>query len=117
MLVFSLLRILVLQIIIFFQKLSYSGTQIFFSIKKNQGKYKFLYVLGRVTINLYHGLFDMSDIKTVHPKGVCEHHLYSHYFLTPFIKLDRVGPVSNRPFTNKLHPFVKKKLLHVTYDM
>ena len=25
-------------------------------------------------------------------------------------KLDRIGPVDNRPFTNYLHQFVKKKL-------
>ena len=34
-------------------------------------------------------------------------------------KLDRVGPVDNRPSTNKLHHFVKKKsdMQHVTHDM
>ena len=36
-------------------------------------------------------------------------------------KLDGVGPVDNRPSTNKLHHFVKKlkikKLWHVTHDM
>ena len=37
--------------------------------------------------------------------------------------LDGVGPVDNRPSTDKLHNFVKKKkmkkfdMLHVTYDM
>ena len=30
-------------------------------------------------------------------------------------KLDGVGPVDNRPSTNKLHHFVRK--LHVTHDM
>ena len=42
-------------------------------------------------------------------------------------KLDGVGPIDNRPFTNKLHHFTKnkqkkykkkyKKKLHVTHDI
>ena len=32
-------------------------------------------------------------------------------------KLDGVGPVDNRPSTNKLQHFVKKKMWHVTCDM
>ena len=31
-------------------------------------------------------------------------------------KLDRVGPVDNRPSPDKLHHFVKKKKLHMTPD-
>ena len=31
-------------------------------------------------------------------------------------KLDGVGPVDNRPSTNKLHHFVQKKMLHLTRD-
>ena len=36
------------------------------------------------------------------------------------MKLDGVGPVDNRPYTNKLHHFVRKKKIdmwHVTRDM
>ena len=35
-----------------------------------------------------------------------------------FVKLDGVGPVDNRPSTDKLHHFVrKKKRKNVTHDM
>ena len=33
-----------------------------------------------------------------------------------FQKLDGVGPVDNRPSTDKLHHFVKKTKKHVTCD-
>ena len=43
--------------------------------------------------------------------------LTSTFCLQILLKLDGVGPVDNRPFNNKLHPFVrKKKLWHVTCD-
>ena len=42
-----------------------------------------------------------------------------HYVLQQFLqeKLDGVGPVDNRPFTNKLHHFVPKKKKKMTWDM
>ena len=33
-----------------------------------------------------------------------------HYFTMYILKIDRVGPVDNRPSTNKLHHFVKKNI-------
>ena len=43
------------------------------------------------------------------------------YDLVRLIKLDGIGPVDNRPSTNKLHHFVKKKwkkcdIWHMTRD-
>ena len=43
-----------------------------------------------------------------------------HWYMNWFIKLDGVGPVDNRPSTDKLHLFVQKKkcdMWHVTCDM
>ena len=40
------------------------------------------------------------------------HYTALHYLANismPYIKLDVVGPVDNRPSTDKLHHFVKKK--------
>ena len=41
---------------------------------------------------------------------------FSEKFKFNIEKLDGVGPVDNRPSTDKLHPFVRKKN-HVTCDM
>ena len=45
-------------------------------------------------------------------KSVVAQHfiLTSTFCLQILLKLDGVGPVYNRPFTDKLHPFVRKKL-------
>ena len=44
------------------------------------------------------------------------------YFVPPELlgisKLDGIGPVDNKPFTNKLHHFVKKKkIIIITCDI
>ena len=50
-------------------------------------------------------------------------HLTTKYHITNDKKLDGVGPVDNRPSTNKLQHFVLKKekeksdMLHLTCDM
>ena len=36
--------------------------------------------------------------------------------ILPLLKLERVGPVDNRPFTDKLHHFVRKKE-EIFFDM
>ena len=41
---------------------------------------------------------------------------YSPFFCWVQWKLDGVGPIDNRPSTNKLQYFVKKKKKNVTYD-
>ena len=45
-------------------------------------------------------------------------YLQCKFFLvqTSIWKLDGVGPVDNRPSTDELHYFVKKKMGHVTRD-
>ena len=42
--------------------------------------------------------------------------LYKH-LRDSLIKLDWVGPLDNRPSTDKLHHFVKKKIIIVICDM
>ena len=87
--------------------------------------YLIIYSLVNIKINMLPFINRPGEqTRWIYPLTMIQHLKFFFIWILIFIKLDGVGPIDNRPSSDKLHHFVRKKtkkkkcdMWHLTYDM